>query len=426
MSESLRDYQKEIALKAVEVLKSGFTPYLAMEVRTGKTLTAFAVCYLMGYKRVLFVTRKLAMSSISNDYNDIDKYFDLTIINFDSLHKIASDYDCIIVDEAHSIGAFPKPSLRTKELKKIIERSNAHVILMSGTPNPESYSQLFHQFWVCGNRSPFRQHKNFYAWAKIYVNQKLKFLYGKKINDYQEVKSELIRPVIEQYFFSVSQIQAGFNQEIKEEVILLPKHEGIEFVVSSFIANEMYTFKDGKVILGDTGAKKMSKIHQLYSGTVKTEDGEYKKLIADKAEYIKNNYVGKKIAIYYIFISEGDILKSYFKNWTDNPEEFNQSEDKVFICQIQSGSMGVNLRTADYIIFYNIHFSSLLYWQARARMQDKNRTKESVVHWIFTEGGIEEKIYRTVLQKKDYTLQYYRKDYERTSTASKSNKKVAN
>ncbi len=97
---------------------------------------------------------------------------------------------------------------------------------------------------------------------------------------------------------------------------------------------------------------------------------------------------------------------------TSSPEEFNSCTDKVFVSQIQSGSMGVNLSTADYLIFYNIHFSNLQYWQARARIQDKNRTKEAKILWVFSENGIEEKILKTVQGKHDYVLSYFRKDFE--------------
>jgi hypothetical protein len=33
------------------------------------------------------------------------------------------------------------------------------------------------------------------------------------------------------------------------------------------------------------------------------------------------------------------------------------------------------------------------------------------IYWIFSEDGIEEKIYKTVQQKKDYTLSYFKKHF---------------
>ena len=89
--------------------------------------------------------------------------------------------------------------------------------------------------------------------------------------------------------------------------------------------------------------------------------------------------------------------------------EFNQADDLVFISQIQSGREGINLSTADCLIMYNIDFSAVSYWQARARLQTKDRAAPAIVFWIFTDGGIEEKIYNVVQSKKDFTLNHYKK-----------------
>ncbi|MES1987229.1 MAG: hypothetical protein V4440_04215, partial [Pseudomonadota bacterium] len=72
-----------------------------------------------GAKKVLFVTKKKAIGSIQQDFEDLAPGYDLFLTNFESLHKCGKDFDLIIVDESHSIGAYPQPSERTKELKKI-------------------------------------------------------------------------------------------------------------------------------------------------------------------------------------------------------------------------------------------------------------------------------------------------------------------
>ena len=49
----LRDYQKEICGKAVDVLQRAGWCYLAMEVRTGKTLTSLAIAEQLKAQNVL-------------------------------------------------------------------------------------------------------------------------------------------------------------------------------------------------------------------------------------------------------------------------------------------------------------------------------------------------------------------------------------
>lgn len=305
-------------------------------------------------------------------------------------------------------GAYPKPSKRTLAIKKLVGMNP--LILASGTPSPESETQLFHQVSV-SYYNPFNI-DNFYKWAKMYVNVKEVVRNGYRLNDYSSAKRADIMRVLDPIFLTYTRAQAGFSQaDVIEEIIDVPIDPNIEKLVQKIMTDRFFLFKDDQKIICDSAVKLQSKIHQIFSGTVKTEEGNEKILDKSKANFILRNYQGKKIAIFYKFVAEGRAIKETIPNWTDSPEEFNQSEDKVFVCQIASGSMGVNLSTADILIFYNIDFSSVQYWQARARLQTMNRDKPAVVHWLFSQNGIEKKIYNVVLKKKDYTLYYFMKDF---------------
>jgi hypothetical protein len=170
--------------------------------------------------------------------------------------------------------------------------------------------------------------------------------------------------------------------------------------------------KDGQEIIADTEVKLMQKLHQIYSGTVIAESGASIIFDTYKADFIKAYFSGKKIAIFYKFKAEFTaLLKVFGEQITLSPEEFNLSKDKVFCSQIQSGREGINLSTADVLVMYNIDFSSVSYQQAKARIQSKDREKECLLYWIFSEGGIEEKIYERVIAKQDYTLRWFKKDF---------------
>ena len=175
----LRDYQVEITNKAIDILTRFKLVYLSLEVRTGKTITALNICNEMQFKNVLFVTKKKAIKSIESDCKHF-KFLNVLTINYESIHKIDFNPDVVICDESHCFGAFAKPSKRAKELKKIT--TNKPIIYLSGTPTPESYSQIYHQFWI-SSFSPFKEYQNFYKWAKVYVNPKIKYQYNRAIND---------------------------------------------------------------------------------------------------------------------------------------------------------------------------------------------------------------------------------------------------
>jgi len=93
-----RDYQIDIMEKGVECLRRHRFLYLAMEVRTGKTLTSLGICDKVGVKRVLFVTKKKAISSIEQDYIMLGPGFEIDVINYESLHTIDNKWDVVILE----------------------------------------------------------------------------------------------------------------------------------------------------------------------------------------------------------------------------------------------------------------------------------------------------------------------------------------
>ena len=151
-------------------------------------------------------------------------------------------------------------------------------------------------------------------------------------------------------------------------------------------------------------------MHQLYSGTCKFESGNSKVIDYSKAEFIKEKFTNQKIGIFYKFKEELNALKEVFKDsLTVELDEFNNS-DKNIALQIVSGREGISLRNADYLVYYNIDFSAVSYWQSRDRLTTMDR-KNNDIYWVFSKGGIEEKIYKSVLNKKDYNNKIFKQDY---------------
>ena len=403
-----REYQTTIIEKAKGVLEAHRFVYLSMEVRTGKTLTALGVADKLGITNLLFVTKKKAIGSIEADYKKLMPGYQITVINYESLHKVTGKFDLLVLDEAHTLGAYPKPSKRTRLVKEIILRQNPFVILMSGTPTPESFSQIYHQVYACP-KNPFNQYKSFYKFAKEYVNVVQKVINSFHINNYDDGKP-VILDRMKPYMISYTQKEAGFKSEIKEHVLKVEMSKLTYNFVKEMREHGIITGKKTKeVILGDTGVKKMSKIHQLFSGTVKLENG--KRMVTDlsKARFIRTKFKDMKVGIYYKFKAEYDALKQvYGDNLTDDLQEFKATNKNIAL-QIVSGREGISLKEADCLVYYNIDFSALSYWQSRDRMTTKD-SKVSDVYWIFAERGIETKIYKTVTNKKDYTLRHFKKD----------------
>ena len=305
----------------------------------------------------------------------------------------------------HNCGAFPKPSLRAKQVKDLIKKHNSKVILLSGTPSPESYSQIYHQVYGIPN-NPFNHYANFYKFCDDYVDVKQKKVNGMFINDYSHGRDTII-DAMRPFTINYTQKEAGFKVETREHIIEVDMKPSTYKLIKR-LQKDLVIEGVANDIIADTPVKLMSKVHQMYSGTVKFESGESMVIDTSKAEFIYDNFIGQRAGIFYKFKEELNALKSvYGDQLTTDLDEFNNSH-KTIALQIVSGREGISLRNADSLIFYNIDFSATSYWQARDRMTTKDRL-ESDVYWIFAKGGIEHDIYKAVTKKKDYTLNHFKK-----------------
>lgn len=406
----LRDYQIEKANDALEVLKTYNVVYLSMEVRTGKTVTSFEAAKKFGAKNVLFLTKKKAISSIIKDYSEFgyDNNFKLLIMNDESMLLIKDTFDFVIHDEHHRFGPYPKPNKSAQLFKE--KYGTLPMIFLSGTPHPESFSQLYHQFWV--KLGFWKNHINFYKWAKVYVDVKKKHLGYAEVNDYSELNQkgkDLINILKNRLFVTYTQKQSGFETSVNKKVLYCEMsqatHQMRETLLKKLFLNML-----GSEVIADTAVKLQNKIHQLSSGSIIT--GDKKTFIIDysKADFIKKHFEGKKLAMFYFFQAEYDILKNTFEDeLTNDLDEFNNSNKHIALQQI-SGAEGISLAKADVLIFYNFGFSNVKFTQAIDRLTTIDR-KENDVYFIFGRGGIEEKIYQRLEQKKDYITSAFKKDY---------------
>jgi ERCC4-related helicase len=167
-------------------------------------------------------------------------------------------------------------------------------------------------------------------------------------------------------------------------------------------------------ITAATSVALMQKLHQLAGGTIKFDsiDGKSlsKTLDYSKVDVIADRFASQQIVIFYQYCQELEALKDRLGDRvTTDLAEFNAT-DKSIALQIVSGREGINLSKASAIVFYNLSFSATSYWQARDRMTTIDRA-ESKVYWLFSENGIEGKIYAAVSRKKDYTVRAFKKDF---------------
>ena len=307
----------------------------------------------------------------------------------------------------HNCSAFPKPCNSAKTIRERF--GHLPQIYLSGTPAIESGSQWFHSFWT-SKFSPFNGFKNFYDWSRTYTEPFTKHFGALQVKDYSKSKDDEILAIIEPYLVRFTQKDAGFTSDIIEEVIYYPIDAKIKQMVKRLMADLVLEGKE-ETILGDTAAKLMSKVHQLENGTIIFESGNSMILDTSKAEYIKQYFEGKKIAMFYYFKKEWELLKQVFgDSLTDNLEEFNTTDKHIALQQI-SGSEGISLKEADVLVYYNSGYSGRQYTQGRDRLTTINRSANHV-YFFFDKDGLNAKIYKALKSKKRYNAKLFQKNYK--------------
>jgi SNF2 family DNA or RNA helicase len=399
----LYEHQEELIKQAKPILEKYKMVYIAAETRTGKTLAAI---HLLkdDFKKILVVTKKKAISSWNSDIK-LSKVKNFDVINYESIHKMDSkEYDVIVLDEAHSIGSYPKPSQRAKQLKEMAKDKS--IVYLSATPSAETYSQIFHQLWV-SSFTPFVE-KSFYQWYKNYGEDDSIFINGMFIKRYKASHGEMIMEVINHLIVTMTKEKANFDVFVNERIHQVEVDEDYLSALEYFKSNRIITIDENEIV-AETSASALNKLHQLNGGTIKVNDKLSLIVSHHKVNYIKENLGNdEKIVILCNYIKERDLLLTRLANSTDEVEKFKNQNFKYFIGHIKTFSGGVDFSYADSMIIYSLNFSATTYLQSKERLANKKRVKPIVVHYLFTKGGIDEYIYQAVSNKMNFTNSYYK------------------
>lgn len=400
--------------------------YLRFWMRKGKTWSGITIAseYFKNNPTgvVLFVTEKGAIPDINVQYHEYrsaeyishlpKNEYRFNIINYESLHKINYTPDLIIIDECHRLSKFPKPAKAAEQLKKIC--FNKPVIFMSATPTPESFSQLFNQLWV-SSFSPLARYHNFYRFADAFVNKQIKEYKGLPSTDYSDCNIKKLEPYIKHLFVTVREDEGTALLKVQHKTLYVDMSLKAIDIFNRLKNKKVYIDEQGRMATCNSGAEKRNKMLQICSGTLlfnETVAGKYKGdgeiIDTTKADFIRTFFFGKKIAIIFCYKAEERMLKMFFPNWTESDQEFNASNDKVFIKHIISCKTGTNLSTADAVIAITPFDSAEQFIQGSARMQHVKRTKPPEFYWIMSKHGIENEVLNNASNNKnEYTRYHY-------------------
>lgn len=284
---------------------------------------------------------------------------------------------------------------QAKRSKFILKLKADNVILLSGTPTGGKYENLYSQMRLLGwNIS-----------KKMFYNTYVDYHYDDDngfplmIIDGYKNEERLKRKMREH----------GCNFLKTDEVFDLP--DQIHQTISIPTTKEYRKFRKDSIVMlenielvGDTTLTKMLYERQLC--------GQYN---ADKLEAFKDlvRSTNDRLIVFYNFTEElsklMEIAKEFEKPFSvvnGNTKTLNAYESRnnsIIFIQYQAGAMGLNLQKANKIVYFTPPLSSELFEQSKKRTHRIGQTKTCFYYYLTCKNSVEEKIYKTLEMRKDYT-----------------------
>lgn len=389
-------HQLQLASLVIEKLKASGIAYLAAEERTGKTLASVLACEKLGRVhvrlpskafRVLVITKKKALDGWHDTLAAYPHNCKYTVTNYHQAHKHGTNYDVIILDEAHNyISAFPKPSAMWKGLRELCRKKP--IIYLSATPHAQGPQQLYHQL-ALSSYSPWRKYPTFYSWFKTFGKPYTIEINGIAINQYDKCHVSMVMECCEHLFITKTRKELGFKHEPKDQLHYVTLGESTRAVYNELIEHNIVELKAGMLVC-DTKPKLRYSLHMLEGGVAKIGDRDIVLANCEKADYIRAEFGDTKdLVIMYNYIAEGEKLRKQFKY--------------AKILQATSFAEGVDLSMHKDLVIYSQDFSTARHTQRRARQANKKREDPITVHYLLVKKATSEQVYKTVsINKKNF------------------------
>ena len=294
-----------------------------------------------------------------------------------------------------------------KRTRFILKLKPSNVILLSGTPTGGKYEKLWTQMHLLGWKIT----------KEMYLSQFVNY-------EYLDLMDGRSIPLVTGYK-NVERLKRKMKdygcQFLKtDEVFDLPQQTFQKIMIPA--SKEYKKFKkdrivevDGETLVGDTTLTRM-----LYERILCGQYSEDKlKAFVDLVESTDD-----RLIVFYNFNEElnrmQDALMKISFDYTQRfsvvngrlkaLSNYEHDEDSITFIQYQAGAMGLNLQKACRMVFFSLPLSSELYEQAKKRIHRIGQKNHCFYYPMIVKGSIEEKILKTLEQRKDYTEKLFEKE----------------
>lgn len=333
--------------------------------------------------------------SACNMINNGGQFNTVGVINYELLWRrpeLAELRDfTLLLDESSLIQN--ETAQRSKFILKKLQPKN--VILLSGTPTGGKYEKLYSQLKLLG-----------------WDISKTTF-YNTYIDYHYETGMGFPRMVIDGYK-NVERLKRkmreyGCHFLKTKDVLDLPEQTFIKITVP--VTKEYRKFRKDRVVtvegtqlLGDNTLTKMLYERQLCGQYNKAKLDAFRDLVESTED---------RVVVFYNFNVELEQLKnvlyilhrpfSVVNGKVKGLGDYEKYDNSVTFIQYQAGAMGLNLQKANKIVYFSPPLSSELYEQSKKRIHRIGQAQTCFYYNLVCKGSIEERIYKTLDMRKDYT-----------------------
>lgn len=338
------------------------------------------------------LTKKSEIEMFLTDKNFTPK---VAVINYDLIFRRPELADLkgftLMLDESSLVQN--EMSKRSKFILRKLQPSN--VILLSGTPTGGKYEKLWSQCRLLGWKISKEAFWNTYV--KFHFDNTngfpMKIIDGyknvdrlkRKLREHGAVfmKSEEVFDLPEKCNNTLFVPTTKEYRKFKKDAIV--KFEGHEFVGDTTLTKMLYE----RMLCGFANKDKLNAFRDLLHST-------------DDRLIVFYNFTNELIALTNILIDEERPF-SIVNGDTKDLAEYEKTENSVTLIQYQAGSMGLNLQKANKIVYFTPPLGSELFEQSKKRIHRIGQERTCFYYYLVCRNSIEEKIYRTLALRRDYT-----------------------
>lgn len=274
-----------------------------------------------------------------------------------------------------------------------------NVILLSGTPTGGKYEKLWSQCKLLG--WPITKTSYWNTYIRYHYEEGNGFPF-KVVDGYKNIED--LKQKLREYgsVFMKSDEVFDLPAQIDSKIYVAITKEYRKFNKDSIVTFENQEF------IGDTTLTKMLYERMLcgYANNDKL------KALGDLL-----NSTDDRMIIFYNFQNELDKIVelvdkpiSIINGGTKDLSAYEKSENSVTLIQYQAGAMGLNLQKSNKIVYFTPPLSSELFEQSKKRIHRIGQDKTCFYYYLICRNSIEEKIYRTLAMRKNYTEKLFEED----------------